>query len=121
MRRTVRSVAVVLIVLVLCLVVSSPPRNARADAPAGTGNAAEPIRHKAIVVGNVAINPYDIVAVFRPIEQQGVAVYIGRRGHGMQAIILRDTNDAAAVFNEIWDNPDITKDPGNDDPRPTTS
>jgi hypothetical protein len=120
MRRAVRSVAVVLTVLVLCLLAVSPPPNARADAPAGTGNAAEPMRHKAIVVGNVAINPYDIVAVFRPIEQQGVSVYIGRPGRGMQAIILRDTKDAAAVFNEIWDNPEITKDPGDDDARPLT-
>jgi hypothetical protein len=120
MRRAVRSVAVVLIVLLLCLLTGSPPRSARADAPAGTGNAAEPIRHKAIVVGNVAINPYDIVAVFRPIEQQGVAVYVGRPGRGMQAIILRDTKDAAAVFNEIWDNPEVTKDPGDDDARPLT-
>src|SRR5258706_8277965 len=77
-------------------------------------------RHKPIVAGNITVNPYDIVAVFRPQDQQGVAVYIGRPGHAIQAIIIKDAREAATVFKEIWDNVEVTKDPGEDDARPLT-
>jgi hypothetical protein len=77
-------------------------------------------RHKPIVAGGLAINPYDIIAVFKPVDQQGVAIYVGRPGHEIQSIIIKDSKEAATVFGEIWDNQDVTKDPGDDDARPLT-
>jgi hypothetical protein len=76
--------------------------------------------HKPIAAGSLTINPSDIVAVYRPAEQQGVAVYIGRPGQAIQAIIIKDAREAATVFNAIWDNADVTKDAGEDDARPLT-
>jgi hypothetical protein len=77
-------------------------------------------RHKPIAAGSLTLNPYDIVAVYKPIEQAGVVVYLGRPGQGIQAIIIKDARDSAAVFNAVWDNADVTKDAGEDDARPLT-
>ena len=76
--------------------------------------------HKPIVAGGMVVNPHDVVAVYRPLDQQAVAVYLGRPGQAIQAIIIRDAKEAAAVFNEIWDNQEVCKDPGEDDARPLT-
>jgi hypothetical protein len=78
------------------------------------------VRHKPIVAGSLTVNPHDIIAVYRPVDQQGVAVYVGRPGQAIQAIIFKDSREAATVFNDIWDNQDVTKDPGEDDARPLT-
>src|SRR4051794_2861025 len=77
-------------------------------------------KHKALVIGDVAINPSDIVAVYRPVEQEATAVFIGRPGHDIQTLIFKDAREAAALFEEIWKNNEITKDPGDDDTRPLT-
>ncbi|MDB5318370.1 MAG: hypothetical protein JWN40_1 [Phycisphaerales bacterium] len=77
-------------------------------------------RHKPIVAGSLTVNPYDVIAVYRPQDQQGVAVYVGRPGQAIQAIIFKDSREAATVFKEIWDNAEVTKDPGEDDARPLT-
>jgi hypothetical protein len=87
-----------------------------ADAPSDPGVA----RHKPIAAGSLTVNPYDIVAVYRPAEQQGVAVYIGRPGQAIQTIMIKDAREAATVFNAIWDNAEVTKDAGEDDARPLT-
>jgi hypothetical protein len=92
---------------------------ARADAGDASGNPPGP-RHKAIAAGNMAINPTDIIAVYRPFDQQAVALYIGRPGQAIQAIIIKDQREAANVFKDIWDNAEVTKDPGEDDARPLT-
>jgi hypothetical protein len=76
--------------------------------------------HKAIVAGGVVLNPSDVIAVYRPLNQQGVAVYLGRPGQAIQAIVFRDAKEGSTVFNEIWDNQDACKDPGDDDARPLT-
>jgi hypothetical protein len=76
--------------------------------------------HKPIVAGGIVVNPHDVIAVYRPLDQQGVAVYLGRPGQAIQAIVIRDSKEAAAVFNEIWDNQEACKDPGDDDARPLT-
>jgi hypothetical protein len=79
-----------------------------------------PPKHKAVVAGNLTINPHDIIAIYRPIEQQAVAVFIGRPGQGIQAIVFKDVREAAAVFNDLWNNEEITKNPGDSDTRPLT-
>jgi hypothetical protein len=108
-----RSPVVALFVIVMAAVAA----NVLADA-GGPGEGG--VRHKPIVAGGLTVNPYDIIAVYRPVDQQGVAVYIGRPGQAIQAIIFKDSREAAAVFNDIWDNQDVTKDPGEDDARPLT-
>jgi hypothetical protein len=77
-------------------------------------------RHKAITAGSVTVNPQDVVAVYRPVDQQSVAIYLGRPGRGIQTIVIRDAKEAAAVFNEIANNAEVTKEPGEDDARPLT-
>jgi hypothetical protein len=89
--------------------------NLRADGGDGPGP-----RHKPIVAGSITVNPNDVVAVYRPLDQQGLAVYIGRPGQAIQAIIIKDAREAANVFKDIWDNVEVTKDPGEDDTRPLT-
>jgi hypothetical protein len=88
-------------------------------APAAEGEVA-PNKRGPIVAGNLTINPRDIIAVYRPIEQQSVAVYIGKPGQAVQTILFKDSREAAAVFNDIWNNDDVTKNPGDEDPRPLT-
>jgi hypothetical protein len=83
----------------------------------GGGGAA---KHKPIAAGSLTLNPYDVVAVYKPIEQAGVVVYLGRPGQGIQAIVIKDARDSAAVFNAIWENGEVTKDAGEDDSRPLT-
>jgi hypothetical protein len=77
-------------------------------------------RRKPIVAGNLTVNPKEIIAVFRPVEQQAVAVYVGRPGQAVQAIVFHDVREAQAVFNELWNNEEIVKDPGQEDGRPLT-
>src|SRR4051812_12737826 len=72
-------------------------------------------RRRPVVVGNLAVRPADILAVYRPPQQQAVAVYIGRVGHSIQSLVFRDAREAAAVFDGLWNNKEITKDPGEDD------
>jgi hypothetical protein len=86
---------------------------------AGGADAPSP-RHRPIVAGSVTLNANDIVAVYRPVDLQSVAIYVGRPGHGIQAIVIRDSKEAAAVFSEIASNAEVTKDPGDDDARPLT-
>jgi hypothetical protein len=108
------------VVLPLVFVVASALcATARADAGDASGNPPGP-RHKPIAAGNIAINPTDIIAVYRPFDQQAVALYIGRPGQAIQAIIIKDQREAANVFKDIWDNAEVTKDPGEDDARPLT-
>src|SRR4051812_18932878 len=102
-----RSLPVTACLIVLCLATASPRAGAEE-------------RRKPIVAGNLTVNPKDIIAVFRPIEQQAVAVYVGRPGQSVQAILFHDVREAAAVFNELWNNADVVKDPGEDDARPLT-
>jgi hypothetical protein len=111
-----RSTVVIPLIFVLAVALCS---TARADAGDASGNAPGP-RHKAIAAGTLALNPTDIIAVYRPFDQQGVAVYIGRPGQAIQAIIIKDQREAANVFKDIWDNVEVTKDPGEDDTRPLT-
>lgn len=101
--------AIVLAVLVTAL----PARAAEGDA--GPANKRAPV-----VAGNLAVNPHDIIAVYRPSDQAGVAVYIGRPGQAIQTIVFKDAREAAEVFNGLWNNDDITKNPGDDDTRPLT-
>jgi hypothetical protein len=90
---------------------------ALADAGSDGGGAA---KHKPIAAGSLTLNPYDVIAVYKPFEQGGVVVYLGRPGQGIQAIIIKDAREAAAVFTAVWDNAEVTKDAGEDDARPLT-
>lgn len=87
---------------------------------AAEGDAVIPNKRGPITAGNLTINPHDIVAVYRPADRQAVAVYIGRPGQAIQSIIFKDAREAAAVFDELWNNEDVTKNPGDDDARPLT-
>ncbi len=75
---------------------------------------------KPIVAGNIVVDPRYIVAVFRPVDQREVAIYIGKPGQAIQSIIVSDVRDASALFDAIWNNDQITKNPGDDDARPLT-
>jgi len=111
-----RSTVVVALIFVVAAALCA---TARADAGDASGTPAGP-RHKAIAAGNIAVNPTDIIAVYRPFDQQALALYIGRPGQAIQAIIIKDQREAANVFKDIWDNVEVTKDPGEDDARPLT-
>ncbi len=88
---------------------------------AGPGWGADsPPRHKTVTAGPLTLNPRDVIAVYRPVDGQSVAVVVGRPGQGTQTIFVRDYREAAAVFNDLWNNAEITKDPGDDDARPLT-
>jgi hypothetical protein len=77
--------------------------------------------HKPVGVGNLTVNPSDIIAVFRPAEQQAVVVFVGRPGQAIQPILFRDSREATAVFDGLWDNNELSKDAGDDDAgRPLT-
>jgi hypothetical protein len=71
--------------------------------------------HKPVTAGNLTVNPTDIVAVYRPAEQQAVVVFVGRPGQAIQPILFRDTREATAVFDGLWDNNELSKDAGDDD------
>ena len=77
-------------------------------------------RHKTITVGSLMIIADDVIAVVRSSEQQPVEVFIGKPGHAVQVILFRDLREAQAVFTDLWDNREVTKDPGDDDARPLT-
>jgi hypothetical protein len=72
-------------------------------------------RHKPITAGMLTVNPTDIVAVYRPAEQQAVVVFVGRPGQAIQPILFRDSREATQVFDGLWDNNEWSKDPGDDD------
>ena len=75
---------------------------------------------KPVTAGNLTFHPRHVVAVYRPVDQRAVAIFIGRPGQNIQTITIKDYREAAAVFNEIWKNDDITKNPGDSDARPLT-
>ena len=77
-------------------------------------------QRKPAVAGNLTFNPNHIVAVYRPVDGRAVAIYVGRPGQNIQTITFKDYREAAAVFNEIWSNDQITKHPGDSDARPLT-
>ena len=104
-------------VLVILTATAALCGTARADG--GDGSNAGP-RHKAIAAGNLALNPTDIIAVYRPFDQQALAIYIGRPGQAVQAIIVKDQREASNIFKDIWENAEVTKNPGEDDARPLT-
>jgi len=84
---------------------------------------AQPARaaHKPITAGPLTVNPMDIIAVFRPAEQQAVVVFVGRPGQAIQPILFRDSREATQVFDGLWDNNELSKDAGDDDAaRPLT-
>jgi len=87
---------------------------------AAEGDPVVPNKRGPVVAGNLTINPRDIIAVYRPIEQQGVSVFIGRPGQAIQTLVFKDGREAGVVFNDLWNNDDITKNPGDDDNRPLT-
>jgi hypothetical protein len=75
---------------------------------------------KPVVAGNLTFNPQHVVAVYRPVPQGAIAIYLGRPGQNIQTIVIRDSREAAAVFDELWRNEKVTKSPGDDDGRPLT-
>jgi hypothetical protein len=77
-------------------------------------------RHRPVVAGEMVVNPYDIIAVYRPAGQQTVALYLGRPGQDIQVVFFHDARMAANIFSDLWNNNDITKDPGADDAKPLT-
>lgn len=77
-------------------------------------------KHKPIVAGNLVVDPRYIVAVFRPVDQRELAIYIGKPGQAIQSILVNDVRDAATLFEAIWNNDAIVKNPGDDDARPLT-
>lgn len=77
-------------------------------------------QRKPVAAGNLTFNPHHVVAVYRPVDGRAVAVYVGRPGQNIQTITVKDYRDAAAIFNEIWSNDQITKHPGDSDARPLT-
>ena len=83
-------------------------------------NAAALANQKPVVAGNLTFHPNHVVAVYRPVDQRAVAIFIGRPGQNIQTITIKDSREAAAIFNEIWKNHDITKNPGDNDARPLT-
>src|SRR3954469_17277393 len=77
--------------------------------------------HKPVTAGTLTVNPTDIIAVFRPAEQQAVVVFIGRPGQAIQPVVFRESREATQVFDGLWDNVEVSKDPGEEDPgRPLT-
>ena len=72
-------------------------------------------RNRPVTAGNLTVNPRDVVAVYRPFEQQAVVVFVGRPGQAIQPILFRDVREATAVFDGLWDNSEWAKDAGEDD------
>jgi hypothetical protein len=75
---------------------------------------------KPIVAGNLVVDPRYIVAVFRPVDQRELAIYIGKPGQAIQSILVADVREATILFDAIWNNDAIVKNPGDDDARPLT-
>jgi hypothetical protein len=71
--------------------------------------------HKPITAGPLTVNPTDIIAVYRPAEQQATVVFVGRPGQAIQPILFRDSREATAVFDGLWDNNELSKDAGDED------
>jgi len=77
-------------------------------------------KRKTITVGPLMVNADDVIAVYRSSEQQPVEVFIGKPGHAVQVIVFTDFREAQSCFDALWNNAEVTKDPGNDDARPLT-
>jgi hypothetical protein len=75
---------------------------------------------KPVAAGNLTFNPRHVVAVYRPVAQRAVSIYVGRPGQNIQTITIKDYREASAIFEEIWKNEQVTKNPGDDDARPLT-
>jgi hypothetical protein len=114
MARPIALLIAVLVAVALTLASDVPVRADGGESPAVA-------RRRPVVVGTLAVRAADIVAVFRPAQQQAVVVYVGRVGHAIQPIVFNDAREATAVFDGLWNNKDVTKDPGDDDAlRPLT-
>jgi len=85
-----------------------------------TGAADAPARIKPVSAGPLVLNARDIIAVYRPADGSSVGVLIAKPGGAIQQIVLKDFREAAAAFNDLWNNAAVTKDPGDDDTRPLT-
>lgn len=111
-----RPVALLIVVVAALLTLSPVERSRAAD-----GDSPGVARRRPLVVGTLGVRPADVIAVYRPVDQQAVAVYIGRTGHAVQVLFFRDAREAAAVFDGLWNNKEVTKDAGDDDAaRPLT-
>ena len=115
MSRLVPAVAIALLVALTLTLGPPATRAAEGDSPAVA-------RRRPVVVGNLAVHVKDVVAVYRPADQQiGVVVFVGRPGQSIQPVVFRDMREANAVFDGLWNNNDVAKDPGDDDAsRPLT-
>jgi hypothetical protein len=82
--------------------------------------AAEGPGRQVLVASSLMVNPNHVLAVYRPIENQAITVLIGRPGQAVQAITVTDVREAAAIFDSIWKNDQVTKNPGESDARPLT-
>jgi hypothetical protein len=82
--------------------------------------AAEGPGRQVLVASGVMLNPNYVLAIYRPIEHQAITVFVGRPGQAVQAITITDVREAAAVFEAVWKNEQVTKDPGEADARPLT-
>ncbi|HYE20308.1 MAG TPA: hypothetical protein VEA69_17810 [Tepidisphaeraceae bacterium] len=79
-----------------------------------------PVKFRPVAAGPLVLNPRDVIAVYRPADGSSVGVLIGKPGGAVQQIVLKDFREAAAVFNELWNNQQWVKDPGDEDARPLT-
>ncbi|HSI34837.1 MAG: hypothetical protein ACAI43_07505 [Phycisphaerae bacterium] len=79
-----------------------------------------PVKFKPVAAGPLVLNPRDVIAVYRPADGSSVGVLIGKPGGAVQQILLKDFREAAAVFNDLWNNQQWVKDPGDEDARPLT-
>ena len=73
-----------------------------------------------VTAGNLTLNPNHVVAVYRPVENQAVAVLLARPGGALQSIVITDVREAATTFDSLWNNERVTKSPGDSDGRPLT-
>ena len=73
-----------------------------------------------VTAGSLTLNPNHVLAVFRPVEHQSVTVLVGRAGQAVQVIVIQDGPEATAVFEGLWKNDRVTKNPGESDGRPLT-
>jgi len=84
------------------------------------GAADGPARVKPVTAGPLTLNPRDIIAVYRPADGSSVGILIAKPGGAIQQIVLKDFREAAQTFNDLWNNAEVTKDPGDEDAKPLT-
>ena len=88
---------------------------------AGIAGAADaPARLKPVTAGPLTVNVRDVIAVYRPADGSSVGLLIAKPGGAIQQIVLKDFREAAQTFNDLWNNAEIAKDPGDEDARPLT-